>query len=162
MAASRSSQVDPVSNLDLSAGIGAPSRPGASTGPGPSSPPTSGPAGLIAPLWHTITLGALFVFMAAAGALFQKSVQADPGIVQHSGAIPLYFTTLVAEWGLVFFVWKGGLRRRGLPEDRLLWRLLRSARTLAPQSSPRYPGPRRQRHPGRDLQNLRAGRRLCL
>ena len=69
---------------------------------------------LIAPVWHTAALIALFLLLTLAGAFFQKAATAQPGMVQHSGVIPLYVSTLVVEWGLVYYVWKGGLRRRGV------------------------------------------------
>jgi len=69
---------------------------------------------LIAPLWHTILLIALLLAISAWGAALQGRGQAGGAIVeQRPRVIPLYLSLMVAEWGLLRFVWAGGLKRTG-------------------------------------------------
>ncbi|HEY1866296.1 MAG TPA: CPBP family intramembrane glutamic endopeptidase [Candidatus Acidoferrales bacterium] len=69
----------------------------------------------VAPWWHTALLIGFFVLMAAGGAALQYGARGRAGLVPHRPAvIPLYVSLLVAEWGLVYYVWKGGLRRTGI------------------------------------------------
>jgi len=68
----------------------------------------------VAPLWHTLALVGIFVGLTLAGAFFQSAATAQPGMVRHAGILPLYLSILLAEWALLYFVWKGGLRRRGV------------------------------------------------
>jgi membrane protease YdiL (CAAX protease family) len=72
------------------------------------------PAGpkLIAPLWHTGLLVAIFLSLALGGALFQNRANVDPGMLQqHSSMVPLYLSLLAMEWGLFLYVRKGLLLR---------------------------------------------------
>lgn len=63
---------------------------------------------LIAPLWHTGLLLAIFVGLALGGALFQHRAGVDPGMLQqHSNRAPLYLSLLAMEWGLFLYVRKG-------------------------------------------------------
>jgi uncharacterized protein len=63
---------------------------------------------LIAPLWHTGLLVAIFVALALGGALFQHGANANPGMLQqHSSMVPLYLSLLAMEWGLFLYVRKG-------------------------------------------------------
>jgi uncharacterized protein len=63
---------------------------------------------LIAPLWHTGLLVAIFVAFALGGALFQHRANVDPGMLQqHSSMVPLYLSLLAMEWGLFLYVRKG-------------------------------------------------------
>ena len=65
---------------------------------------------LIAPLWHTSLLLAIFVGLALGGALFQHLAGVDPGMLkQHSNMVPLYLSLLAMEWGLFLYVRKGVL-----------------------------------------------------
>lgn len=74
---------------------------------------SSGPK-LIAPRWHTALFVALFLALTLSGALFQRAVHSQPGrLVQHPRVVPLYLSLIAMEWGLFFYVWKGGLRRSG-------------------------------------------------
>jgi membrane protease YdiL (CAAX protease family) len=69
---------------------------------------------LVAPLWHTALLVAFFLVLAAGGALFQKSATAESSAPSHAqGAATLYLSILAAEWGLLYYVWKAGLKRTG-------------------------------------------------
>jgi membrane protease YdiL (CAAX protease family) len=63
----------------------------------------------IAPWWHTALLIGLFVAVSAGGARLR------PGTLQrHPNMAPLYLSLIVAEWGLVYYVWKGGTKLRSL------------------------------------------------
>ena len=67
----------------------------------------------IASVLHTALLVALFLGLAAAGALFQQNTPPDgASTARHPDVVGLYLTLIAAEWGLVFYVWKG-VRRRG-------------------------------------------------
>lgn len=69
---------------------------------------------LIAPLWHTALLIALFLGIAASGAFFQRHARSQPEMLQqHPHLLPIYLSALVMEWGLFLWVWRGGLRRTG-------------------------------------------------
>jgi uncharacterized protein len=75
---------------------------------------------LIAPLWHTVLLVAIFVALALAGAVFQHRANVDPGMLQqHSNMVPLYLSLLAMEWGLFLYVRKG-LRLTGSSVRELL------------------------------------------
>jgi membrane protease YdiL (CAAX protease family) len=68
----------------------------------------------IAPGWHTALLVALFVALTVGGALFQRHACLDSGgLHQHPQVVPLYLSLIAMEWGLVVWVWRGGLRRTG-------------------------------------------------
>lgn len=68
----------------------------------------------IAPWWHTALLAGLFLAMAAGGAFFQRRAHAQPSLLsEHPRVWPLYLSLIAMEWGLFYFVWKGGLRRTG-------------------------------------------------
>lgn len=58
---------------------------------------------LVAPLWHTLVLLAL-----SAGLLWMQSRSLAAGN-QHHGNVTHYLSVIVAEWGLSFYVWLGGL-----------------------------------------------------
>lgn len=69
---------------------------------------------LIAPLWHTAALTAVLLGIAAWGAYLQASADEKGQLVgQRGSALPLYLSLVAAEWGLVRFVYAGGLRRTG-------------------------------------------------
>jgi len=68
----------------------------------------------VAPYRHTAILAAVFLALAAAGAVFQKA--AAPGTSAASGhqnVLPLYLSLLAGEWGLLFYMWRRGLRKTG-------------------------------------------------
>jgi len=62
----------------------------------------------VAPWWHTAVLIGFFVVMAVAGA----RVQSD-GVGRRPNVRLLYVSLIAGEWGLVYYVWKAGLRRTG-------------------------------------------------
>jgi len=70
-------------------------------------------AKLVAPRWHTVLFVALFLGLTLGGAFFQREARSQPGRLEPSHVLPLYFSIIAMEWGLVFFLWKGGLRRSG-------------------------------------------------
>ena len=66
----------------------------------------------VAPWWHTALLAALFLGLAAGGAAFQKAAGAHPGLAQRPPqVVQIYLSMLIAEWGLLLYVWRAGLRR---------------------------------------------------
>ena len=70
---------------------------------------------LVAPFWHTALLVALFLALTVGGALFRRQIAAAPETVRpHPHVAPLYLSLMAAEWGLFFYVWRGGLRRTGI------------------------------------------------
>jgi uncharacterized protein len=93
------------------------------TGINPSCPK------LIAPRWHTLLFVALFLALTLGGAFFQRQARSEPGrMLQHPNVVPLYLSLVAMEWGLFFYVWKGGLRRSGTKLRDLIggrWRSLR-------------------------------------
>jgi uncharacterized protein len=86
---------------------------------------SSGPK-LVAPPWHTWFFVAMFLALTLGGALFQREARSQPrGLLQHSNVVPLYLSLIAMEWGLFFYVWKGGLRRTGTRLSELIggpWR----------------------------------------
>jgi membrane protease YdiL (CAAX protease family) len=84
---------------------------------------------LIAPRWHTVLFVALFLALTLGGAFFQREARSEPGrMLQHPNVVPLYLSLVAMEWGLFFYVWKGGLRRSGTKLRDLIggrWRSLR-------------------------------------
>jgi len=81
---------------------------------------------LVAPRWHTWLLVALFLALTLGGALFQRRAHAQPErLLQHPQVVPLYLSLIAMEWGLFYYVWKGGLRRSGTKLRELIggtWR----------------------------------------
>ncbi len=68
---------------------------------------------LLAPLWHTTALIAIFVAIAATGAYLQMNARPGHQLVAHRGSVlPLYLSLIAAEWGLVRFVAVGLKRSR--------------------------------------------------
>ena len=104
-----------MSTIPPSSAASAPPSPGSLAPPAPKSPtPDSMPPRPVAPVWHTIVLAAFFLGLAAAGAVFQRAATLHPGVAQRPPQVlPLYISLIVGEWGLVLYVWRGGLRRRG-------------------------------------------------
>jgi membrane protease YdiL (CAAX protease family) len=76
---------------------------------------------LIAPRWHTALLIGLFLGLALSGAFFQRHARSQPEVLhQHPGVVPLYILVIAMEWGLVIYVWRGGLRRTGTKLSELI------------------------------------------
>ena len=84
----------------------------------------------VAPWRHTAILIAFFVLMAAGGAALQHRARGRADLVEHRPDVALLYVSLVAgEWGLVYYVWKGGLRRSGVSLLQLIggqWTSLRA------------------------------------
>jgi len=82
----------------------------------------------VAPRWHTALLIGLFLALTLSGALFQREAHSQPGkLLQHAHVVPLYLSLIAMEWGLFFYVWRGGLRRRETKLGELIggrWRTL--------------------------------------
>jgi hypothetical protein len=75
----------------------------------------SAPPKAIAPWWHTSVLIAFFVLMASGGAVLQYRARPRADVVAHRPNVALLYVSLLAgEWGLVYYVWKGALRRSGI------------------------------------------------
>jgi membrane protease YdiL (CAAX protease family) len=69
---------------------------------------------LIAPPLHSVLLVALFLGLAVGGAFFQRHAHSQPQMLQrHPEVVPLYLSLIAMEWGLVVYVWRGGLRKTG-------------------------------------------------
>jgi membrane protease YdiL (CAAX protease family) len=86
---------------------------------------------LIAPLWHTALLVAIFAGLAISGALFQHQASVDPRMLQqHTNMIPLYLSLLAMEWALFLYVRKG-VRPTGFSLRELVGGRWTSARSVA-------------------------------
>jgi membrane protease YdiL (CAAX protease family) len=85
----------------------------------------------VAPWWHTAFLIAFFVLIAASGAALQYRAPARAHLVEHRPNVALLYVSLMAgAWGLVYYVWKGGLRRKGITLLQFVggrWESLRAA-----------------------------------
>ena len=84
---------------------------------------TPRPPGLrpVAPTWHTLLLIAFFLGLTLAGAVFQRSVSSHATVAKEAPALaPLYLSLFLGELALVFYVWKGGLRRSGTSVRELI------------------------------------------
>jgi membrane protease YdiL (CAAX protease family) len=91
---------------------------------------------LVAPRWHTGLFVALFLALAFSGALFQREAHSQPGkLLQHTHVVPLYLSLIAMEWGLFFYVWKGGLRRSGTKLRELIGGRWRSFKDVAVDAS---------------------------
>jgi uncharacterized protein len=76
---------------------------------------------VIAPWWHTCALIALFLALTLAGILFQHRASSSIGIVsQHPNMAPAYLSLILAQWALLYYVWKVGLRRTGTKLSELV------------------------------------------
>jgi uncharacterized protein len=76
---------------------------------------------LVAPWWHTALLIALFLGLAVGGAFFQRQTRLQPGMLEkHPNVVPLYVSLIAMEWGLLVWVWSGGLRRSGTKLSELI------------------------------------------
>lgn len=75
----------------------------------------------IAPWWHTCALIAFFLALTLAGILFQRQASSATGIVlQHPNMAPAYLSLVLAQWALLYYVWKVGLRRTGTKLSELI------------------------------------------
>jgi membrane protease YdiL (CAAX protease family) len=75
----------------------------------------------VAPAWHTALLIAFFLGLTLAGAIFQKSAGSPATVAKEAPPLaPLYLSLFLGELALVFYVWKGGLRRSGTPMRELI------------------------------------------
>lgn len=73
------------------------------------------PPRAVAPWRHTALLIAFFVLIAAGGAALQHRARGRADLAEHRPDVALLYVSLLAgEWGLVYYVWKGGLRRSGI------------------------------------------------
>ncbi len=85
---------------------------------------------LIAPLWHTGLLVAIFAAFALSGALFQHQASVDPRMLQqHTNVVPLYLSLLAMECALFLFVRKG-IYAAGFPMRQLVGGRWASARAV--------------------------------
>jgi hypothetical protein len=92
----------------------------------PSSP------NLVAPRWHTVLFVALLLALTIGGALFQREARSRPErLSQHPNVAPLYVFLIAMEWGLFFYVWRGGLHRTGTKLGDLIGGRWRSAKDVA-------------------------------
>jgi uncharacterized protein len=85
----------------------------------------------IAPWWHTALLVALFLGIALAGGLLQQRAAPSGALPRPSRPLALYVSMIAMQWGLVYYVWKGGLRRTGVTLRELIGGRWGSARRVA-------------------------------
>lgn len=75
----------------------------------------------VAPTLHTVLLIAFFLGLTLAGAIFQKTAGSHAAVTKEAPPLaPLYLSLFIGELALVFYVWKGGLRRSGTPVRELI------------------------------------------
>lgn len=75
----------------------------------------------IAPWKHTAVLVAFFLALTLAGIIFQHRAGSPEAIVpQHRNMSPLYLSLILGQWGLLYYVWKVGLRRTGTKLSELI------------------------------------------
>jgi membrane protease YdiL (CAAX protease family) len=84
----------------------------------------------VAPWWHTALLIIFFMALAAGGSVLQRGARSQANLVAHRpNMIPIYISLIVMQWGLIYYIWKGGLRRRGISILQLVggrWQNLRA------------------------------------
>lgn len=86
----------------------------------------------VAPMWHTAALVALFLLLALGGARLQhRAASHGHDLPQAQSLAMLYLPLIAMQWGLVYFVWKAGLRRRGVTMRELIGGRWSSARDVA-------------------------------
>jgi len=91
---------------------------------------------LVASRWHTVLLVGLFLALTLVGALFQRGAHAQPGkLLEHRHVVPLYLSLIAMEWGLFFYVWRGGLRRSGTKLRELIGGRWQSFKDVAADAS---------------------------
>jgi len=84
-----------------------------------------GGASPVASTRHTVILIAILLGLALAGGIFQAASGPPGGVARQTPSpapplVPMYLSLLAGEWALVFYVWKGGLRRSGTPFRELV------------------------------------------
>ena len=80
----------------------------------------SGPAP-VAPWWHTAMLILFFIVLAAGGLVLQRGARRQANLVAHRpNMMPIYISLIAMQWGLIYYIWKGGLRRRGIAVLQLI------------------------------------------
>lgn len=90
------------------------------------------PPRLVAPIWHTVLLIAMFLVVAAGGASLQQHAAAKGHDLPSAPNPALVYLPLIAmEWGLVLYVWKAGLRRTGTSLRELIGGRWGTARDVA-------------------------------
>lgn len=86
-----------------------------------SSGTESFPTKAVAPWWHTSVLVAFFLVLTLAGIIFQHRAGSQEAIVpQHRNMSPVYLSLILGQWGLLYYVWKVGLRRTGTKLSELI------------------------------------------
>ena len=84
----------------------------------------------VAPWRHTVILIVVFTAVAVAGAISQGHIQGGAA-ARHPDAVPLYGSLILMEWGLVAYVWRGGLRRSGTSLRAVIGGRSRGVRDIA-------------------------------
>src|SRR6202050_4949343 len=75
----------------------------------------------VGPPLHAVLLIALFLGLAVGGAFFQRHAHSQPQMLQqHPEVVPLYISLIALAWGLVIYVWRGGLRKSGTKLSELI------------------------------------------
>jgi len=86
----------------------------------------------VGPVGHTAALVAFFVALGVAGSLFQRRSHSSAGSLEtHPNVAPLYLSLIVAEWALVYWVWKGGLQPTGTKLGEIIGGMWSSGRRIA-------------------------------
>jgi membrane protease YdiL (CAAX protease family) len=69
----------------------------------------------VAPWRHTAVMSAIFLTIALWGAVWHGRLgPRDSQLAQAPDLMPLYLSLMIAQWGLFYYVWKGGLQRAGV------------------------------------------------
>jgi membrane protease YdiL (CAAX protease family) len=89
---------------------------------------------LVAPRWHTALFVAVLA-LALSRAFFQRGAHSLPRTPQHPHVVPLYLSLIATQWGLFFYVWKGGLRLSGTKLRELIGGRWLSARDVVVDAS---------------------------
>ena len=86
----------------------------------------------VAPMWHTVVLAGLFLLLALGGARLQHRAAAHgPDLPAAQNPTVLYLSLIAMQWGLVYFVWKAGLRRQGVTLREVIGGRWTNARDVA-------------------------------
>ena len=67
----------------------------------------------VGPWWQTATIVAIFLGLAAAGALFQRHASQAGAAPAPRSPMTLYLSVMAAEWALVYWIWKASVRHTG-------------------------------------------------
>ncbi len=77
--------------------------------------PAAGDLSPVASYRHTAILVTILLAIAVAGALFQLGGAApEAAPAHHPEVVPLYLSLLVADWALLFYAWRIGLKPHGV------------------------------------------------